>query len=161
MSLMPSNLIAKQHNHGRTMFPNLARRLPEMNTAYAIGQRAVVCGEVDFICKSELEQANIPIIGPFESMRDRGEVPTAYFGELCMWGFVRNWYYWVAKGPGIPPDRAEELHKDYGTQCRVQGHCGCPSPLEYHHGFAVDLYHIDTQEGLNAFAELLKSIYRP
>jgi hypothetical protein len=41
---------------------------------------------------------------------------------------------------------------------RVEGHGGCPSPLEYCKGFAVGLYHVDTQKGLNALAQVIKNI---
>jgi hypothetical protein len=41
----------------------------------------------------------------------------------------------------------------------IEGHCGCPSPLEYCHGFAVGSYHIDTPIGLKAFVGLLDKIY--
>ena len=145
MSLNPSNMIAARDNPGRTMFPNLA------GGAHDHVDRAVM---------SELLCAGILIDGPFESMR-RGEVATAYFGNCCMWGFKRAWYYWVAEGPGVPADKAEEFHKTWGKQCRVSGSCACPSPLEDSHGFAIGSYHIDTQEGLTAFAELLKNIYVP
>jgi len=94
-------------------------------------------------------------------MECRGEVQSAYLGSHCRWIFKRAWYYWVAEGPGIPPDKAQDFHNQWGTQVRVEGHCGCPSPLEYNQGFAIGYYHIDTQEGLNAFAKLLKSIYIP
>jgi hypothetical protein len=78
-----------------------------------------------------------------------------------MWEFRRLWTYWAAKGPGIPPDLAQGFHQTWGKQVRVAGHCGCPSPLEWCEGFAVGSYHIDTQDGLNAFVALLKSIHRP
>lgn len=115
--------------------------------------------EVDRIVLSELSQAGIEPEGPFEFLRKRGEVPSAYVGNLCMWGFERFWTYWVAKGPGVPPDEAQAFHEKWGRVVRVEGHCGCPSPLEWCKGFAVNSYHIDTQEGLNAFAALLRSIY--
>ena len=41
---------------------------------------------------------------------------------------------------------------------RVEGHCGCPSPLEYNKGFAVGLYHVDTPEGLKALADTIKQV---
>lgn len=115
-------------------------------------------GEVDTQCEKELTVACIPMERA-EFLREKREVPTALLGQLDLWSFRRAWYYWVAEGPGVPADKAEEFHKSYGTQCRVNGHCGCPSPLEQNHGFGIGMYHIDTQEGLNAFAQLLKSIY--
>ena len=139
----PSNMIAARTNPDKTMFLNLAG-----------GEH----NRVDEQVKKELTEAGIKAAHG-EWLRER-EVPAAYMGELCMWGFKRAWYYWVATGPGIPPIDAELFHKTWGTQVRVEGHCGCPSPLEYNKGFAVSSYHIDTQEGLNAFAEMLKSIYK-
>lgn len=148
MSLNPSNGIAARMNPGKTMFPNL--RYKGDVDAYP---------EVDAQVMKELEAAELPVMGPCSMYRDN-DVPTGYVSDYCMWGFRRAWYYWVAKGPGIPADLAEEFHKTWGIQVRVNGHCACPSPLEQNHGFAIGLYHIDTQEGLNAFAELLKSIYK-
>ena len=162
MSLNPSNSIAARANPGRTMFPNLARRKPEsLASDKEAGDWGIVCAHVDHAIRKELKAAGIKSSGPHVWLRDRGEVPSGYIGEHCRWGFERAWYYWIAKGPGIPADKAEEFHKEWGTQVRVEGHCGCPSPLEYNHGFAVGRYHIDTQEGLCAFAKLLESIYIP
>lgn len=148
MSLNPSNGIAQRMNPDRHVFPNLARHgTPEENP------------DVKIQVKKELKEAGITFSDAW--WVDGGEVPAGGLGEHHLWSFRRAWYYWVAKGPGIPPELAEEFHKEWGTQVRVQGHCGCPSPLEYMEGFAVDLYHIDTQEGLNAFAKLLESIHKP
>ncbi|RJQ26726.1 hypothetical protein C4577_02960 [Candidatus Parcubacteria bacterium] len=93
--------------------------------------------------------------------RTNKEVPTIYVGTHRRWLFERAWRYWVATGPGIPPDKAEDFHKKWGKEVRVEGHCGCPSPLEWNSGFAIGMYHIDTQEGLNAFARLLEQIHDP
>lgn len=134
-----------------TKLPNLARR-PEDKSSWAF---------VDNQACNELIVAGINRVGPHNWLRYRGEVPFAYIGELCKWSFERYWYYWVAKGPGIPPDIAEEFHKTWGQQVRVDGHCGCPSPLEWCEGFAVGCYHIDNLDGLTAFAELLRSIHKP
>lgn len=118
---------------------------------------------VDNIVLGELAVAGIKAEGPFDWWQTRAttEVPTAYFGSLCKWSFERYWRYWVAKGPGIPADAAEVFHQTWGTQVRVDGHCGCPSPLEWFEGFGVGMYHIDTLEGLTAFAQLLRSIHKP
>lgn len=158
MSLNPSNGIAQRVNPDKQVFPNLARHVPE-------GGDPAIFAEVDAACKAELEAAGIPLGGAEFIRHSAGggfrEVPTKHVGSHCLWGFRRAWYYWVATGPGVPPDKAEEFHRDWGTQVRVEGHCGCPSPLEFCHGFAVGQYHIDTQEGLNAFAAMIRSIYRP
>lgn len=97
-----------------------------------------------------------------EFLRDKsGEVKTTIKGFLYGWEFERAWYYWCAKGPGIPPDAAMRLHEKFGNDVRVAGHCGCPSPLEWYKGMAVPDYHIDTQMGLNALAALIRSIVEP
>lgn len=128
--------------------PNLARRQPA---------DAIVCAEVDAHCTKELSEAGIEV-HKFDSMRGKGEVPSAVFGTLQKWTFTRAWRYWVCEGPGIPPNYAEELHARFGQEIRVDGHCGCPSPREWFHGFAVGSYHVDTQAGLNALAETLRKV---
>ena len=108
--------------------------------------------------QAELEQAGINVYRE-DWLKNRGhEVNTSVMGTLYKWKFERAWYYWVAEGPGIPPSYANELHKKHGKEVRVEGHCGCPSPLEWYEGFAVGSYHVDTQEGLNALAETIRRV---
>lgn len=128
------------------VFPNLAR--PDDATAE-------VRAKVTKVAKAELEAAGIEV---FRFTDRRSEVPSDVMGSLSMWSFRRAWYYWMAEGPGIPPHIAEKLHATHGKVVRVAGHCGCPSPIEWYEGFAVGGYHIDTQDGLNAFAEMLRLI---
>lgn len=150
MSLNPSNGIAQRMNPDKRCFPNLAR---------GFNQDPKDHPDVDAAIERELNEAGIKVC-KFPAIKPQGEVPTTVLcGEAHRWGFHRAWYYYVAKGDGIPPDKAEEFHKTWGTQVRVDGHCGCPSPLEWCKGFAVGMYHIDTQEGLNAFVKLLASIH--
>ena len=113
----------------------------------------------DDAIEKELVDAGIDVYKS-EMFRKKGEVPTSVIGTLdpSGWGFERAWTYWVADGPGIPPEIAEELHKTHGQVVRVSGHCGCPSPLEWYKGFAVGNYHIDTQEGLKVLADVIKKI---
>lgn len=175
MSLNPSNGIAQKSNPTKHVFSNLARRTCNgMAENYPEAELKPVFDQVDAVIREELTEAgildpaNIDHGNYLESDWNRKspngcykEVPSCIFAAKYGWKFERRWYYYAADGPGIPPERAEEFHKDWGTQVRVEGHCGCPSPLEYGHGFAVGSYHIDTQEGLNAFVKLLASIYRP
>ena len=105
----------------------------------------------------ELRIAKIEV-NHHEFLRDEGEVKTSVRGILHGWSFFRAWYYWVAKGPGIPPKYADELHKKHGEEVRVSGHCGCPSPKEWLKGFAVGCYHVDTQLGLCALADTIRQI---
>lgn len=107
--------------------------------------------------RAELEAAGIEVV-EMAIFAEGREVPSRAVGQLSMWGFRRSWYYWVATGPGIPPEIAMRLHEKHGTSVRVDGHCGCPSPREWFKGFAVGCYHVDTQEGLNALADTIRSI---
>lgn len=117
-----------------------------------------VIEEITAKCEDELTAAGIPIY-TMKFLAEQGEVPSASRGQLSMWGFKRAWYYWVATGPGLPPAVADALHEAHGRVVRVDGHCGCPSPREWFKGFGVGCYHVDTQEGLNALAAAIKSVY--
>lgn len=147
MSLNPSNAISERIT-GRTPFPNVAglgKTKPE---------------KVDAILSDELRAAGIGI-ETSEMLRDgSGEPHTAVIGSLYQWSFRRAWYYWVAQGPGIPPEDAMALHTEHGRSVRVKGDCGCPSPLEYLHGFAVGSYHVDNAWGLAALAETIRSVWQ-
>lgn len=108
--------------------------------------------------EAELKEAGIRIIeNPWRT--EQSEVNCGFEGVIEFdggyWEFKRAWYYWVAKGPGIAPEDAMELHEKFGQVIRVDGHCGCPPPSK---SFATDSYHVDTQEGLNALAALIKKL---
>lgn len=133
-------------------FPNLARA-PNPSDA--------VIAEVTAICEAELRAAGIEVRKEYFLHRLNGEVPAGVIGELGGWAFHRAWYYWVAQGPGLPLSVAEPLHVAHGRTVRVAGHCGCPSPREWFHGFGCGLYHVDGPEGLRALADALRSVYIP
>lgn len=139
---------------------NLARRVTD-----DAQEQAQIFKEVDDFCAAELRSAFIKIesFEIFRGSKESGlrEVPTQHMGVHCRWSFRRSWKYWVAEGPGIPPEHAEPFHQIWGHECRVEGDCAAPSPLEACEGFAVGMYHIDTQEALAHFAALLAVIYRP
>lgn len=118
----------------------------------------------DEYLREELEKANIKVV-PYRRLKEyeRSEVPADVIGKVGEWTFVRAWYYWVARGPTLPFEFADLLHEKHGRDVRVSGHCGCPSPREwYHHEWdtGVPLYHVDTQEGLNALAETLRKAFK-
>ena len=145
MGLCPSNTMVAEG----TKFPNYAGR-----------------DDVDDLLKKELTDAGIEAC-EMGLLKNRGrEVNTAIYGTLCpdpemprcAWHFERAWYYWVAKGPGIPLEHATRLHNTHGQVVRVDGHGGCPSPLEWNKGFAVDHYHVDTAEGLKALVDTIKQV---
>lgn len=134
-------------NHA-AFFPNLAR---EMNPPVD------VIAEVTATAEAELRAAGIRVT--ILDLGTRNGVPSDAYGHLSMWSFTRAWYYWVAKGPGLPLEVAEKLHATHGTQVRVDGHCGCPSPREWFKGFGVGCYHVDTPAGLKALADAIRSVY--
>ena len=140
MGLNPSNVIAEK-DHG-PVFPNVAGH-----------------PNPDDILRAELEAAGIPVFESEIHRAHQGEVKTAISGTTKRWSFDRAWYYWVAKGDGLPPRYARELHEIHGREVRVDGHCMSPSP-EYYDGFAVGLYHVDTPRGLKALADMLKRVVR-
>lgn len=123
-------------------FPNLAGKL---------GTTADAC------CVAELNAAGIKVEKYPECMRSRDEVKTVVVGTLHGWMFRRAWYYWVAEGPGLPLDFAIKLHRKHGKDVRVDGHCGCPTPF-YCGGTAVNLYHVDTPDGLVALAQEIEQV---
>lgn len=110
---------------------------------------------LNYVCRKELESAGIDC---HEMVRIRkGMIVKEIMGVVCdRWSFERAWSYWVAEGPGLPPKYANALHKKFGKVVRVEGHCACPSPKSWMKGFAVGMYHVDTQEGLKALADALK-----
>lgn len=109
----------------------------------------------DAYVEDELTEACIPI----GKNLHHGEVQTSLRGECEDYIFTRAWTYWVVTGP-VPIDVAWEMYNDPrgAKDVRVAGHCGCPEPAEpwirkREAGDVVDSYHIDTQDGLNLFAE--------
>lgn len=116
--------------------------------------------DVDAELSKELEDAGINAVCINILRKSSGEVVTGVMGELepSGWGFRRAWYYWVASGPGIPPNFADKLHEEFGQEVRVDGHCGCPSPKEWCNGFGVGMYHVDSRRGLKALADVIKQI---
>ncbi len=114
--------------------------------------------DIDDLLVEELTSAGITVNKMPEIARNYGEMETIILGDLCGWSFRREWIYWVADGPGIALEPATKLHEAHGTEVRVNGHCGCPSPLEQFNGFAVGKYHVDTVEGLKALADTIRLV---
>ena len=107
----------------------------------------------------ELELAEIPYHN--FGFKVGGEVPTMFKGFLNGWVFERAWYYWIASSDEnlLLFKYANRLHKKFGKEVRVRGHCGCPSPEEDYNrpwDIGVSSYHVDTQEGLKALADMIK-----
>ncbi len=115
--------------------------------------------DVDEDLANELILAGIKVEKlPEFCRKSNGEVETIIVGTLHGWTFRRAWYYWVCDGPGIPLDAAMKLHAAQGNKVRVDGNCGCPSPLERFKGLGTGFYHVDTQIGLKALADTIKEV---
>jgi len=108
------------------------------------------------IAREELEAAGITIECFPIGLLPQGEVMIRVFGSLHYWRFERAWYYWIANGPGLSLEYAMPLHELHGREVRVDGHCGCPSPIEWLKGSPVCHYHVDSQVGLRALADAIK-----
>jgi hypothetical protein len=122
-------------------------------------------GHADAYIEDELNEARIP---HFRDKVSVGEVKASRKGtargakkppfDKFEYKFERSWYYWVVKGP-VPIELAWELYNDPRGRydVRVVGHCNCPEPecyTEVVDGIdCVTMYHIDSQDGLNLFAE--------
>lgn len=117
---------------------------------------------INEIVSNELNLAGLTptnYLGELLYDRDRSEVKTTVYCQQYSWLFTRAWSYWVAKGNALPPAVAQDLWDKWGDVVRTEGHCGCPSPLNYNHGLGVSMYHIDSVDGLKALADCLKSVY--
>ena len=120
----------------------------------------------DFIT-SELKKAGLE---PMPTVKDDGEVAYSFYGEVGGFKLTRAWTYWVADADvdyGLSLEVATELHEaeyrgegypeKYGDCVRVTGHCGCPPPKDWlNEKGKISSYHIDTQEGLNRFVQVVK-----
>jgi hypothetical protein len=100
--------------------------------------------------RAELIAAGINIV----DVPRYGEPQITVEGKLRGWTFRRAWYYWMAKGPAIPVDVARPFNEKRGSVVRVDGFAGGTDVA-----VPVDSYHIDSQAGLDAFAELLRSTF--
>lgn len=140
-------------------FPNLAGGRVQNRTELDDSVIRERCEQVDATCRAELEAAGIDV-AELDLLRYDKEVPTAVLGQVgdTGWSFTRGWYYWIAKGPGIPPQYASLLHHLHGKECRVEGHGLAPDPIDYCGGFGVGQYHVDTPRGLDALAHTLKQV---
>lgn len=107
----------------------------------------------------ELEEAGLQVFRYDDSYKADNECRLVVVGFLGPWIFKRCWYYWAAEGPGINIEQAVTFNEKWGKEVRAAGFAGGIEDLyDYFNGFAVKSYHIDSQEGLNAFSALLKQI---
>lgn len=113
--------------------------------------------ECDQFIIQELEAANIPVV-QLEN-RAKLEVPYGVVGQLGQFEFVRNWYYYSVHGP-MPISVARKLYADpIGRKdIRVAGYSGNIPPDRWACGlYFINDYHIDSQEGLNLFADTIRN----
>ena len=115
--------------------------------------------ECDQTITEELTAAAIPTK---EVEQTRSEVPYTVVGDLSPWELNRAWYYWMASAPegqGLPEEIAETMNTTFSDVVRVAGFSGGTGVKEWLSAKGtIDTYHIDTQEGLNAFAAVVKTV---
>ena len=109
--------------------------------------------------RRELMGANIAV----EAVeKTRSEVPYTLIGKLCGWTFKRAWYYWMASAPegeGVHETDAESLNEQWHNEVRVAGFAGGTKVSDrLSSRKTIDSYHIDTPEGLNVLAKLIKKL---
>lgn len=75
--------------------------------------------------------------------------------------FIRNWNYYVVIGL-ISLSAAKEIYRQTSGTVRVAGHCANPDPSAWINRSTVlgqqvvSGYHIDDQDGLNLFVQILR-----
>lgn len=105
--------------------------------------------------RAELVAAGIPVV----TFARYGECKVDVIGVLHGWVFDRRWYYWSASastGSEIDTASASVVRFDdeHGARVRAHGYAG-GGALSM--GPSVRTFHIDTADGLLAFAEFLNS----
>jgi hypothetical protein len=106
--------------------------------------------------REELKSAGIEVVELPGEMKTRGEVEVKVVGHIGAWKFERAWYYWVVNGPGLPLEYAVPLDHEWGKQVRADGDCACRGAAFWGKGQPISMYHVDTQEGLKALADVIK-----
>lgn len=103
------------------------------------------------LCTVELSKAGVALMHDHHATN--GEVQSHITGLLTYKDgevsveFRRLWYYWsVHLSRPLPQAVAEVLNKKWEQEIRVDGYAGGKSPDPR----GVTVYHVDTQEGLNA-----------
>lgn len=138
--------------------------------------------DADKKVKEELTAAGIPVLSLMNSAD--GEVKTYYIGLLNGFIFQRAWKYWVVKG-NMPLDVAEYIYYNHKElEIRAAGDAGNPNPRDFavdpiykkycreqykngknpdktkkeyqYNPRYIQMYHIDTEEGLKVFADTVK-----
>lgn len=136
----------------RTTFPNKAGDHADTDE--------ILTAELNAAGIQTLEQLEGPLSDHIKMLfrKNSGEVKTSVIGHLLGWSFIRNWRYWVCKGPGIPNHFAEQLHMTHGEDVRVDGFAGGEEPIKRFYGLGAWHYHVDTAEGLKALADMIKFV---
>ena len=106
--------------------------------------------------KRELDFAGVDVFDLPGGITTSGEVEIKLLGKIDSWLFTRAWRYWVVEGPGLPLEYAVPLDDKWGHDVRASGDCDCRGPIFWEKGHPVNLYHVDTREGLMALAEAIR-----
>ena len=106
--------------------------------------------------RRELEFAGVDVVDLPGGVTTRGEVEIRLIGKIDGWGFTRAWRYWIVKGPGLPLEYAVPLDHKWGHDVRADGDCACRGAIFWGKGHPVNLYHVDTREGLKELADAIR-----
>jgi cephalosporin-C deacetylase-like acetyl esterase len=105
-------------------------------------------------CRAELLAAGIEHLqGPVY-----GECHVFIFGLVGRWLLTRSWCYWVARvveGHELAVEAVEAFDAVWGEQVRAHGYDGGGA---LHIRPQVESFHIDTPEGLAAFASFIREV---
>jgi len=115
--------------------------------------------DCDVYIRQELEEAGIEVE---EIKKIHTRIPSSLIGKIGAWTLWRRRVSWRASacvGDGIPKEYAEDLNDYYFEVIRVGGMSdGCEVHEYASDRGTIGRYHIDTQEGLNAFADLVRHL---
>lgn len=123
---------------------NLAGVNPTISTPIVIGELVLAGAKVltTEFRKSHTPEVKAPIVGVLT------------FADGTVVAFSRQWYYWsVSMTKMLPASVAAHFNDTWRREVRVDGYAGGTSVS--HDGCGS--YHVDTQTGLNALVQLLKS----
>ena len=106
--------------------------------------------------RRELEFAGVDVFDLPGGITTHGEVKIKLLGKIDSWLFTRSWRYWVAEGPGLPLEYAVPLDNKWGHDVRVLGDATCRGAIFWGKGHPINLYHVDTREGLKELADAIR-----
>lgn len=146
----PSYIVGKQEDLSMFLQPSEIKEVLSYQQDVIV-REDIKLQQVQDSIKSELEKAGVEV-RPLATV-SKGEVPAMYYGQYEGFKFTRGWRYWCVDG-NVPMELAEKIYTDpIGNKViRTEGYAGNADPKKFE---KITGYHIDTQEGLNRFIDLV------